>query len=257
MAATAAPVTEAEPETADHRSKANGAAHPSPSPIQEEKPAGSIAVEPGDGPDNLIEAQDDISAGDDTAEEPEERTGFDDLADAAWQRVQSFSPNGASVPLSAIAAMTPASPPAAESAPEPVAAPAVEPVASQAVEALNDGGSESRRSGTYSIFAPIYIAADTAHHPEPPAKIAPAAEAETVGTPEGPAKAAELNESAATEAAAGQLSAVAKDRSAETEEPSQPPAADHRKWPRWQTGAQSSKARAARRRQAPLQRSRT
>ena len=79
--------------------------------------------------------------------EPEPRTGFDDLAEAAWQRVRHVSAADAR-PAAALNGSTPPAPAIAPqaSAPAAMAAEQTEMMAQDIGEAFNDGGSESRSS---------------------------------------------------------------------------------------------------------------
>jgi hypothetical protein len=121
--------------------------------------------------------------------DPAERTGFDELAEASWRRVQEVS-GVVGAPASAASSV------------EVPPAPPLEPVASQAVEALNDGGSESRRSdtATHPEFW-SFNSADT--YREPAAQRLAAAAAEAVGEAES------ASETALNEAVAGSKAAPA------------------------------------------------
>ena len=119
--------------------------------------------------------------------EPEPRTGFDDLAEAAWRRVQQVSTadpqqaamlNGAAAPALAAPAKTaapaPASPVEARpdpapvmetktTSPAPASAAQAEMMAKDIGEAFNDGGSESRSSEPCYLYEFELAGAGVAH----------------------------------------------------------------------------------------------
>ncbi len=136
--------------------------------------------------------------------EPEPRSGFDDLAEAAWRRVQQVSAaeskpaamlNGATAPAPAVEAKAPN--------PAPAAAAPAEMMAKDIGEAFNDGGSESRSSEPCYLheFEPAGAQPGTSGGEEPAAEAGSDAASETQCEAAVPseAPAAPLSEMAAAE----------------------------------------------------------
>jgi hypothetical protein len=121
------------------------------------------------------------------------KTGFDQLAEAAWQRVKSVSEadrpqapalNGSAVPMPSA---TLASPQPAPAAPPPPAAPLTEDMS----EALNDGGSERRSSEPcYAAeFEPAFAQPAASGDVQPAVEAVAGQEAEAPGEAAAPAEA--------------------------------------------------------------------